>query len=513
MQPNERNRELSIAELITLRSLPETIRRGRPAAAVRYPFAVAATLLVFGVQYLLLPPAGAAFLYLGFFLGAVAAAGFGGWGPGMLATVLGLLLTGPLLPAGGFLHFSEADDPFAPVRFAVGCVSTIAICETLIRARERARRAESELRETYEGLQCVADCAPALIWISGPDKLCTWFNQPWLQFRGRTMEQEVGDGWTEGVHPEHLKAYLDTYNSSFEARAPFAMEYRLRNRDNEWRWLLDRGVPRYGSQQEFLGYIGSCVDIECQKQVEEDLRLANADLDRFVFLATHDLREPIRNVAIFSELIGERLHNVMDGEERKYLDFIFAGVRRLDALANGLLKYIRVAKPGEPVYDVDSEAVIETTLATLEADIREAGAIVTHDRLPKLRVDENHLRQLFQNLIGNAIKYRGKSLPRIHLSAARVDGYWRIAVADNGIGIEPEYRDSIFGLFKRLHHADQYAGLGLGLAICQRIVSLYRGRIWVNTAFGKGTTFYFSLPGTDDFSEDTCPATAADGTV
>src|SRR6185503_12800636 len=145
---------------------------------------------------------------------------------------------------------------------------TIIVCETLIRARERATRAELELRESEERFRFIANSAPVLIWMSGPDKLRHWFNEPWLQFTGRTMEQEIGHGWKESVHPEDLHGCLETYTLSFEARKTFAMEYRLRNREGVFRWILDHGIPRFGHQHEFLGYIGSCVDIEDQKRVE-----------------------------------------------------------------------------------------------------------------------------------------------------------------------------------------------------------------------------------------------------
>jgi light-regulated signal transduction histidine kinase (bacteriophytochrome) len=234
------------------------------------------------------------------------------------------------------------------------------------------------------------------------------------------------------------------------------------------------------------------------KRAELALQWANADLEQFAFSASHDLREPIRNIAIHSELIAHRFGHLVDADGRRSLQYVIQGARRLDTLVSDLLKYTTISKVEDPVETVDSEVSLESSLETMATLIRESGAEVTHGPLPKLRIREVHLQQLFQNLLGNAIKYRGAAAPRIHINAVRTDHFWQVAVADNGIGIEPRHQQSIFGLFKRLHRAEKYAGTGLGLAICQRIIHLYGGQIWVESAGGNGATFLFTLPGAED---------------
>ena len=167
----------------------------------------------------------------------------------------------------------------------------------------------------------------------------------------------------------------------------------------------------------------------------------------------------------------------------------------MEMLVRDLLAYTQVGRLEPPDHDADSNQAVRETLANLEGAIVESGARITSDPLPPVRVHETHLKQLFQNLIGNAIKYRSRErLPVIHVSAGRADGHWRFSVSDNGIGIEPQYKERIFGLFKRLHAGDEYSGTGIGLAICQRIVERYHGRIWVESEPGQGSRFTFTLP-------------------
>lgn len=474
-----------------------TVKRRVPAG--HYAYALLFSLIAFVMQYVLRNTLDPGPRYVAFFFSVMAAAAIGGLWPGLVATGLGLIFAIPFHGMeDGRIHITDPGDPPAIFRFLLVAISICAICESLIRSRERAMRAETLMRESEERFRLIANSAPVMIWLSGTDKLCSWFNDPWLKYRGRTMEQEMGNGWADGVHPQDLHRCLETYTANFDAHLPFTMEYRLQDKDRNWRWVLDRGIPRYGPNQEFLGYIGSCIEIEDMKRAEQALQWANADLEQFAFSASHDLREPIRNIAIHSELIAHRFEHLVDADGRKSLDYVIQGARRLDTLVGDLLKYTTISKVEDPVETVDSEAALGASLEAMATLIRESGAEVTHGPLPKLRIREVHLQQLFQNMLGNALKYRGVAPPRIHINAVRTDHFWQVAVADNGIGIEPRHQQSIFGLFKRLHRAEKYTGTGLGLAICQRIVHLYGGQIWVDSADGKGATFFFTLPGAED---------------
>jgi PAS domain S-box-containing protein len=233
------------------------------------------------------------------------------------------------------------------------------------------------------------------------------------------------------------------------------------------------------------------------KRSNEELRRANKDLETFAYSASHDLQEPLRNIAICAQLLNRTCGNQLDGDAAGYLDGILRGALRMENLLQDLLAYARATKYAEgPLSSVDAGEVLTNVGQNLKTVIDESAAAITAGQLPVISMHEFHLAQLLQNLIGNALKYRSQETPRIHVSAVRQQGWWVFSVADNGIGIEPEYADQIFGLFKRLHSRDEYPGSGIGLAICQRIVEQYGGRIWLEKALpGAGSTFSFAVPG------------------
>ncbi len=236
-------------------------------------------------------------------------------------------------------------------------------------------------------------------------------------------------------------------------------------------------------------------DITESKRAENELRRANQDLEQFAYSASHDLQEPLRTIKIYSELLSDRLGTAVEGETAEFLDFLQSAATRMELLVRDLLAYTHVSRLDAPLEEIDANETLAETLANLGGAIAESGATITRDTLPVLRAHGTHLRQLFQNLIGNAIKYRSEDrTPAVHIGAERQDGYWIFTVGDNGIGIQPEFQEQIFGLFSRLHNADRYAGTGIGLAICQRIVERYHGRIWVESEPGRGSEFRFTLP-------------------
>jgi light-regulated signal transduction histidine kinase (bacteriophytochrome) len=241
-------------------------------------------------------------------------------------------------------------------------------------------------------------------------------------------------------------------------------------------------------------WIGSNTDIHQQKEKEEALRRANDDLQQFAYSASHDLQEPIRNVSVYSEIVAQRYNDLLDEDGRQFLEFLKEGGRRLATLINDLLAYTRAGMMEVQEAPVDASAVLRHTISSLAEAIRESGAEITYDPLPQVFIGESHLQQIFQNLIANALKYRNQAQPRIHVSASKRGADWCFSVADNGIGIDPKYKEKVFGVFKRLHHDRKYSGTGIGLAICQRVVDRYGGRIWVESEPGKGATFFFTIP-------------------
>jgi PAS domain S-box-containing protein len=261
--------------------------------------------------------------------------------------------------------------------------------------------------------------------------------------------------------------------------------------------LLDISLtisPVRDAEGAIIGASKIARDITERKRAEAEVRRVNQDLEQFAFSASHDLQEPLRHVKLYSELLSRRYGDKFEGEALEFLGYLSAGATRMEMLVRDLLAYSQVTARQESTGETDANEVLAQTLSILAPTISQAGAEVASDLLPSVRIHRTHLQQLFQNVIGNAIKYRGHEPPRVHVTAARQLGYWVFSVGDNGIGIAREYHDHVFGLFKRLHNTAEYAGTGIGLAICKRIVEQYHGRIWVESELGKGSTFRFTLP-------------------
>ena len=229
---------------------------------------------------------------------------------------------------------------------------------------------------------------------------------------------------------------------------------------------------------------------------QEALMQANADLEQFAYSASHDLREPLRSMSIYSDFLIRDYARFLDDRGVEFLKLIQSGARRLDALLDDLLCYAHASSISEAgVEPVDAAGPVQLAIANLAGAIQECDAKITIDQMPAVKMRESHLSQVFQNLIGNAIKYRKPNVQvEIHVSATRGERQWVISVEDNGIGVPAAYKDTIFGIFKRLHPNAEYYGTGMGLAICKRIVERYGGRIWVESQLGCGANFLFSIP-------------------
>ena len=228
---------------------------------------------------------------------------------------------------------------------------------------------------------------------------------------------------------------------------------------------------------------------------QEELIRANADLEQFAHSASHDLREPIRSISIYTELIKKNYGQVLNHKGAEYLGFVRAGAERMEALLEDLLSYAQASSIPDEVPDaIHARAPLDAALENLAGSIRDSHAHIEIGEMPLVRVRSGHLQQLFQNLVGNAIKYKNAEPPHVRVAARTEDTQWVFSIEDNGIGIAEEYKETIFGIFKRLHTNQAYPGTGMGLAICQRVVERYRGRIWVQSQIGRGSTFFFTLP-------------------
>jgi signal transduction histidine kinase len=239
------------------------------------------------------------------------------------------------------------------------------------------------------------------------------------------------------------------------------------------------------------------LNAELERRVQErtaELSRTNDELRQFAYVASHDLQEPLRTVGSYAQLLARRYKGKLGTDADEFISYMVGGVNRMHTLLNDMLAFSRVTQTqNKPLSTESLDAVLAASLMNLELSIREAGAEVTHDPLPSVYCDETQIAQVFQNLIGNAIKYRTDQPPRVHVWADEGDTEWIISVRDNGMGVDPQYHDRIFGIFKRLH-GRELPGTGMGLAICKRIIERHNGRIWVESEAGKGATFRFTLP-------------------
>lgn len=230
------------------------------------------------------------------------------------------------------------------------------------------------------------------------------------------------------------------------------------------------------------------------KEMEEELARCQDELQSFVYAASHDLQEPLRMVSSYLQLLTRRYQGKLDAAADEFIGFAVDGAIRMQTMIAGLLQYSRVETHGKPFSVVNCQAVLDEAIHRLRCKIEENGAVVTRDGLPLVIADEGQLLHLLQNLIDNALKFRAKIAPRIHVAAEQQAHEWVFSVQDNGMGIEPQHVDGIFGIFQRLHGQNEYPGAGMGLPICKRITKRHGGRMWAESKPGKGSRFYFTMP-------------------
>ncbi len=310
----------------------------------------------------------------------------------------------------------------------------------------------------------------------------------------RSIDAHFAPG-SHGVFRRELAAFAEG-KKTFESETPY------RTPAGEIRRGLLKVAMVPGYENTWSCVIVTLMDITEIKQAEEEtqqyarrLKQSNEDLERFAYVASHDLQEPLRTIVSFTQLLERRYREKLDAAATEYIEFIVSSGKRMQALINDLLEYSRITTQGRAFQPVTPDTLIQEILDLLHLEIEETGAAITHDPLPAVVADPVQLRQVFQNLITNAIKFRRPGIrPEIRISAQPLNGMVRFSVSDNGIGIEPEYRDRIFVVFQRLHTMEQYPGTGIGLAIVKRIVERHAGRIWVESEPGKGSTFHFTLP-------------------
>jgi PAS domain S-box-containing protein len=347
--------------------------------------------------------------------------------------------------------------------------------------------------EAAPNAMLLIDQAGIIVLVNAPTEAL--FGYARAELIGRPLEQLIPERFRRG-HPAYRAGFL----AEPRPRPMGAGRDLFGLRKDGTEFPIEIGLNPLETEEGTL-VLSAIVDITARKLAEAQLRHAvtelarsNAELEQFAYVASHDLQEPLRAVAGCVQALQQRYGGHLDARADELITHAVDGAVRMQNLINDLLAYSRVATRGQPFTPTDCAAIVRTALANLEVAISESGARVTCTELPTVMGDPTQLAQLFQNLISNACKFRNQQPLAIHIAAEPHEGAWVFSVRDNGIGIEPQYFERIFGLFQRLHTRVEYAGTGIGLAICKKIVERHGGRIWLESQPPQGSTFYFTIP-------------------
>ncbi|MEJ7737264.1 MAG: chemotaxis protein CheB [Chitinophagaceae bacterium] len=389
------------------------------------------------------------------------------------------------------------------------------------------RMAERVIAEREAWFRNMADGAPVMIWVSSVDKLRNFFNRTFLEFTGRQIDQEKGNGWKENIHADDLDRVDIEYKYNFDQRRPFNLEYRLRRSSGEYRWVLDVGKPAYSTEGVFTGYLGSCTEIhetkiineELERRVEQrtrdlqqtnkELQRSNNELEQFAYVASHDLKEPLRRINTYTDRIMNKT-DALPSSVGSYLEKIESSSKRMLRLIDDLLNFSRTSRMDNKFFETDLQLLVKEVLVDFELVISQKKARVRCGPLPVIQAIPLQMIQLFHNLISNALKFSKPATPPVIEIVCRpytpdgdhVQGnfdtslnYHEIIIKDNGLGFNPEYSQQIFIIFRRLNNNRlQFPGTGIGLALCRKIVNNHGGEIFAVSAENEGSVFHILLP-------------------
>jgi PAS domain S-box-containing protein len=375
-----------------------------------------------------------------------------------------------------------------------------ALEESELRTQKRASEAAlrksnerfQELVETTNVIPCELDLETWRFTYVGPQA---------VTLLGYPTEEWYREGfWNAHVHPEDRNALFQLRGQLGASAKDHDFTCRVLSSKDVTVWLhcVVKTTATGNGDRILRGFM---IDVTEFKETQEslarhatDLAASNAELQQFAYVASHDLQEPLRMVSFYTQLLSKRYKGKLDSDADEFIGYALDGALRMSALIKYLLEYSRVSTRRPEFAPTDCEATFRESMTNLQLVLDESHVSLTHDPLPLVKADSSQMGQLLQNLIGNAIKFHGANAPHIHVSAREEPSEWLFSVKDNGIGIESEYFDTIFGIFQRLHGREEYPGSGVGLAICKRIVERHRGRMWVESEPGQGSTFFFTIP-------------------
>ncbi|MFP8956477.1 PAS domain S-box protein [Natrialbaceae archaeon A-CW3] len=366
---------------------------------------------------------------------------------------------------------------------------------------ERVER-ERELEHTKERLEAAAEAGAVGTW--------EWHISDDRMVTGESFARKFGidpvaategvslDEFVSAIHDDDRERVKRKVEDAIESGAEYEEEYRVWDTNDELRWVVARGHVEYDEDGNPVTFPGALADITERKQFEQMLEESNERLEQFAYAASHDLQEPLRMVTSYLHLLERRYADELDEDGDEFIEFAVDGANRMRDMIEGLLEYSRVESRGDPFESVDLNTVLQDALTDLQMKSTETDAEITDDDLPTVRGDPDQLRQVFQNLLDNALEYSGDEPPRVHVSVERRGLEWVITIRDEGVGIDPEEAGQIFEVFQRLHSREEHEGTGIGLALCERIVERHGGTIWVESQPGEGSTFSFTLPVTNN---------------
>jgi PAS domain S-box-containing protein len=365
----------------------------------------------------------------------------------------------------------------------------------LQRSNAELQRFAKELRDSEEKFRQMAEHIEEVFWSVSPDLTRIHYISPACEkIWGRSQAEMIRnpEAWAQAIHPGDRERI---WRLAFEMRSTgrFQESYRIVQPDGSIRWIYAHGTCIHNAEGAVTNMVGSALDITSLKAAEEDLVRSNVELERFAYVAAHDLQEPLRSVSSFLQLLQRKYKGRLEADADEYIQFAVDGAHRMKQLIGDLLAYSRLNGDARPMELAPLDGMVDIALENLRGVIQESGAKITRDLLPDVEVDGAQVAQVFQNLIGNAIKFRGDRAPEIHVGAKRSGPGWTITVRDNGIGIDSKYAERIFVIFQRLN-GQKYPGSGIGLTVSRKIVEHHRGRIWVESTPGEGATFSFTIP-------------------
>jgi PAS domain S-box-containing protein len=389
----------------------------------------------------------------------------------------------------------------SPLGSAEGILVTAAIRD--ISVRKAAEKVLAQMEGRYRGL---LEAAPdAMVVVNEGGKIVLLNVQAEKQFgyrRDELLGQKVTNIIPEGFAERLIADDLRSSEDALAQQIGTGIELSGRRKDRT-EFPIELMLSPLGGADGIL-VTAAIRDISVRKAAEadllhkvEELNRSNEELGQFAYIASHDLQEPLRMVASYTQLLSRRYKGRLDADADEFIAFAVDGATRMQRLIQDLLAYSRVGTKGRELVNTSSEDALRQALSNLRGAMEESGALVTHDPLPEVMADETQLIQLFQNLVGNAIKYQNHETPKIHIGASNGGKQYRFAIRDNGLGIDPQYFERIFGMFQRLHKREEFSGTGIGLAICKKIVERHGGQIAVESRPGIGSVFSFALTGSD----------------